>query len=164
MLTLQRVRKRRQTLGVLRVETEEGEDWTCCTLELPWRDNSIGRSCIPPGPGQEPVQYQAKKHESPTFGDTLWLPGLSQRSEILVHAGNYVSDTRGCILVGRSFVDIDGDSVTDVTESKATLRTLLGRLPEEVEITIGWSGQSHPADLEGVGHLSVDLQEATAHV
>ena len=53
------------------------------------------------------------------------------RSAILIHAGNFLSDTAGCVLVGRAFADLDGDHVTDITDSQATLRELVGQIPRD---------------------------------
>jgi len=64
------------------------------TLELPWRDNRRGESCIPEG------TYLARKYVSPKYGDTWIIDPVPERSGILMHAGNTVTDTEGCILVG----------------------------------------------------------------
>jgi hypothetical protein len=171
MLTLTRVAAPQQTLGVLRHELS---GWACCTLELPWADNENRRSCIAPGPGEEAITYKAKRHESPRYGECLWLPGLPERSEVLIHAGNYISDTLGCILVGAQFTDLDGDSLTDVTTSRQTLRVLLQEIDgEEVELNIGWADTPEPvglADAAGVdanvlsgdGASPADLEAAPA--
>ena len=67
------------------------------TIELPWRGNERGRSCIPPG------MYNAQRHQSPQHGDTLWLRGVPERSEILIHIANSPQDLDGCIAIGRSY-------------------------------------------------------------
>jgi len=163
MLTLTRVAAPQQTLGVLR---HEPSGWACCTLELPWADNKNRRSCIPPGPGKEAISYRVKRHESPRYGETLYLPGVPGRSEILIHAGNYISDTLGCILVGAQFTDLDGDSLTDVTSSRQTLEVLLQKIDgEEVELNIDWADTPEPASLADaagvdIGVLSADLEAA----
>jgi len=163
MLTHTRVAAPQQTLGVLR---HEPSGWACCTLELPWADNKNHRSCIPPGPGKEAIAYKAKRHESPRYGECLWLPGVRGRSEILIHAGNYISDTLGCILVGAQFTDLDEDSLTDVTSSRQTLRVLLQKIDGEgVELNIGWADTPEPAGLADaagvdIGVLSADSEAA----
>lgn len=68
-----------------------------CTLELPWRDNGREVSCIPVG------FYVCERHRSPKFGETFWVKGVPGRSEIIFHAGNWLVDTRGCILLGMSW-------------------------------------------------------------
>jgi len=158
MLTLTRVAAPQQTLGVLR---HEPTGWACCTLELPWRDNENRRSCIPPGPGEGAITYKAKRHESPRYGECLWLPGVRGRSEILIHAGNYVSDTLGCILVGAQFRDLDGDSLTDVTSSRQTLRVLLQKIDgEDVELKIDWVDTPKLAGLADAAGVDVNVLSA----
>jgi hypothetical protein len=75
-------------------------------LELPWRDNHVGLSCIPAG------EYKAALLYSPDFARPLYhvlaVPG---RTSILIHPGNWAgdvmkglkSDVKGCILLGHSF-------------------------------------------------------------
>jgi len=153
MLTLIRIPKPRQTLGVLR---HEPSGWACCTLELPWEENENRRSCILPGPKAAPVTYQAERHDSPRFGETLYVSDVQGRSEILVHAGNYVSDTAGCILVGRRFTDLNGDSLTDVTSSQATLQDLLYRAGDKTDLKISWADTPEPAGLADVAGTGLD--------
>jgi hypothetical protein len=147
---------------------QQPSGWACCTLELPWAGNENRRSCIPPPAGEEATTYTAKRHESPRYGECLWLPGVRGRSEILIHAGNYISDTLGCILVGAQFRDLDGDSVTDVTSSRQTLGVLLQKIDgKEVELNIDWADMPEPAGLADaagvdVNALSANLEAAHA--
>lgn len=79
------------TTGELRVEGEHFA-WT---LELPWRDNRHGVSCIPLG------EYRVMLSLSTRFGRELpRLIGVPGRVGILIHAGNTDHDTSGCILLG----------------------------------------------------------------
>mgnify|MGYP000294903977 FL=1 len=75
----------------------------CDTLEPTWRDigwgrpgrKVAGRTAIPEG------RYPVVITRSPKFGE--WLPILLHVplfEGIRIHAGNTVSDTAGCILVG----------------------------------------------------------------
>lgn len=68
--------------------------WIAHTLERPWINNEKNISCIPLG------EYETEYYKSPRFGETfvVKVPG---RRGIIIHAGNYVSDTRGCILLGQ---------------------------------------------------------------
>lgn len=100
------------------------------TLELPWLLNQNEVSCIPEG------TYKAIKHISPTFGETLWIQSVHGRSEILIHVGNYMKNTRGCILPGSRKADIDGDGFMDVTSSGDTLKALLQLCEEEIQVEI----------------------------
>ena len=71
------------------------------TLELPWLGNRRRVSCIPCG------EYVMERIESPKFGEVYEIQGVENRSEILIHKGNNVDDTSGCILVGSSRVGGD---------------------------------------------------------
>lgn len=118
-----------QTLGRLEVYRDELL-YECKTLELPWKDNQQDISCIPEN------HYPAGLHESPTFGDCVWIQDVPDRSEILIHYGNYNRDTLGCVLVGKEFIDIDGDGHKDVTSSKTTMKELLNVLKEPLFVNI----------------------------
>lgn len=92
---------------------------TCKTLELPWKNNERNESCIPAG------EYLVKKTRSITFGECFEVTNVENRSAILIHAGNYKRDTKGCILPGDEFKDIDGDGLIDVVNSKNTLERII---------------------------------------
>ena len=87
------------TLGVLRVDGRVA----CVTLETPDRGNRTNVSCIPTG------RYDCRGVDSPRFGQTYEVMDVPGRSHILFHPGNVVSDTRGCILLGRGFGVLRGD-------------------------------------------------------
>lgn len=83
------------------------------TLELPWRDNERGLSCIPPG------SYTARMAYSNHFGRKLYRLDDSQtapRTAILIHAGNWAGDTKrglrsdflGCIGLGMKRGELAG--------------------------------------------------------
>ncbi len=64
----------------------------CNCFELPWRENMVGVSCIPPG------VYQLRKRWSPKFQRPLYeVQDVPGRTHILIHAANYTSQLRGCI-------------------------------------------------------------------
>ena len=67
---------------------------TFYTLERPWLDNKPYESCIPTG------EYDCHMDESPKFGLRYHVLGTEPRTHILIHPGNYVNDTAGCILLG----------------------------------------------------------------
>jgi hypothetical protein len=124
----------KQTEGILYLRDESGVlIFECKTLELPWKDNRTGISCIEDG------EYTAVKHTSPKLGASLWLQNVRGRTEILVHKVNYVRDLRGCIGVGDSLTDIDKDGLKDTTNSKKTMNKILSLLNSNtVKITIKW--------------------------
>jgi hypothetical protein len=64
----------------------------CYTIELPWRDNEVGRSCIPEG------TYPVVKRFSEKFQHHLLVADVPDRDLILFHpANNAVKELRGCI-------------------------------------------------------------------
>lgn len=69
----------------------------CVTLELPWRSNRRNVSCIPSG------DYKCTYYSSDRFPNAFLLHGVPDRSSILIHPGNTLNDTKGCILPGVSF-------------------------------------------------------------
>ena len=66
------------------------------TLECPWRDNAIFISCVPDG------SYTLVAFDSPEHPDCWVLTPIQNRNGILIHVGNTVTDTQGCILIGQS--------------------------------------------------------------
>ena len=86
------------TLGVL--TTDRG--YTCFILEPPWRDNQPRLSCIPRG------TYSCSIRNSPRFGLRYWLRDTTPRTFILVHPGNTIKHTLGCLLPGLKIGFING--------------------------------------------------------
>lgn len=84
------------TTGVLYVS----DRMFCHTLEPRWRNLKIekkvkGKTAIPEG------TYRVRLLDSPKFGRTMpCLMDVPHFSGILIHTGNSVADTKGCILVG----------------------------------------------------------------
>lgn len=87
------------TFGVLKVN---GKSF-CLTCERPWEDNRPNVSCIPEG------TYICEKVDSPHFGVTYKVRDVPGRSNILLHKGNTISDSKGCILPGRKFGKVSGE-------------------------------------------------------
>lgn len=114
-----------QTLGKLELYNNKEKLFECKTLELPWKDNQRRISCIPEG------HYEAQKHISPNFGKSVWIKGVPNRTEILIHKGNFYTDILGCVLLGVEHVDINNDGHKDVTNSKNTVNALYSLLPDE---------------------------------
>lgn len=74
----------------------------CSTFELPWRNNSVNISCIPDG------EYMIKMTNSPKFGPSYKIFDVANRSNILIHTGNTVDDTQGCIMPCSSYGLLNG--------------------------------------------------------
>lgn len=111
------------TFGVL-----ESEALLMFTGELPWHDNKRSISCIPPG------TYLCKPHISPRHGKCFWLQDVPGRSEILIHAANWMGDSalgfkshlEGCIGIGMRFVKDAGPLDQDmIQQSKLALVKLI---------------------------------------
>lgn len=100
------------------------------SLELPDKNNKRRVSRIPSG------HYIAKKHNSPKFGNCLWLQNVKGRSEILIHAGNFYTDILGCILIGKDLSDINKDGVIDVVSSRTSVNELMSMIGDSIQIEI----------------------------
>lgn len=119
-----------QTLGTITVMESDTQLFSCKSLELPWLNNNQNVSCIPTG------VYKVIKRYSDKYGNHFHVQNVPNRSEILIHSGNYFTQTRGCILVGDKLEDINNDGNLDVVNSKATLTRLNQILPNEFNLTI----------------------------
>lgn len=111
----------KQTVGKLTVLNAR-EPFSCDTLELPWFNNKPNVSCIPTG------TYKCKQGFSARFKKILYqVLNVPNRSGVLFHSGNYASifgkegNTKGCILLGKGFADINKDGQLDVTNSSLTM-------------------------------------------
>lgn len=104
----------KMTIGNLFV----ADEFSCNTLELPWKDNQPFISCIPPG------TYTCSKVLSKRHGTTFQIDDVPGRDGILFHVGNFPKDTEGCILLGRHIGndrDMIYNSGTAFNEFTATL-------------------------------------------
>jgi hypothetical protein len=69
-----------------------GDTFICHTIELPWKNNERGVSCIPEG------RYQLEKRYSPKFKWHLLVKGVTGRSVVLIHPANdALKELKGCI-------------------------------------------------------------------
>lgn len=89
------------------------------TIELPWRENKVGYSRIMAG------NYIVERRWSIKYGWHLHVLGVSGRSYILIHSGNYFTQTRGCILVGTALGRLGNDDEIDLLNSRVALKALL---------------------------------------
>lgn len=97
-------------------------NFACLTLELPWRENANGLSCIPAG------RYLARWTRSPRLRKyTYEITDVPGRAGIRLHAGNLAGDVRmglvshslGCPLLGLDVGRLKGQLM--VTRSKAAV-------------------------------------------
>ena len=67
------------------------------TLEPPWLENLVNKSCIPAG--RYRVNY-LKKSYSGKYKDVYHIVDVDGRSGILIHKGNLVGHSTGCVIIG----------------------------------------------------------------
>jgi hypothetical protein len=99
-------------------------------LELPDRNNETGVSRINEG------EYDCVKRISEKYGNHFHILNVEDRSYILIHVGNYYTNTRGCLLPGDRLVDINNDGLKDVVKSGKTMKMLNELLPEKFKLVI----------------------------
>jgi len=120
-----------QTLGVFVFESKEGKKIKLFTMELPWKNNQRSISSIPKG------VYKVITTMSPRFKKDMWLlldvPG---RDGIRIHSANYARELNGCIALGMSKSDIDGDGNIDIVSSKKAIDLAFEHLGESFELEI----------------------------
>ena len=119
-----------QTLSTLDFFQDDRNILSVKALELPDRNNQKSISRIPEGDYKCVLRWSAK------YGWHYHVQEVPGRTLILVHFGNYYTDTRGCILVGNAFIDVNGDGYRDVTSSKKTMKRILSIAPKEFKLTI----------------------------
>lgn len=78
--------------------------------------------------------YNCIPHSGPKFQNVWEVQKVPGHSAILIHNGNTVADTHGCILVGQSFATINGHR--GITNSNITLNNLRQILPSTFNLTI----------------------------
>lgn len=69
--------------------------------------------------------YHITIYDSPEHGNIPLLLHVPGRSMIEIHEGNFEYNSKGCILVGKSRTDIDGDGYDDIGQSRDTLKQLV---------------------------------------
>ena len=100
------------TLGKLSIV-----DWSCFTIERPWKNNEPNVSCIPEG------VYACQPFSGTRFQDVIQVMDVPDRSYILIHVANFPHDVEGCLGVGDRFVS---DALEPaVYNSKKTLAALM---------------------------------------
>lgn len=126
-----------QCTGTFKILDEFGNEiFSCLTLERPWLDNQKGISCIPTG--KYIVQWG---HMNSVNKDHYQVFNVTSRTAIFIHGGNRFADSHGCILLGYSSADIDGDGQIDITNSGNAIKdfeSLMCKNYFELEIVNGF--------------------------
>lgn len=89
------------------------------TIERPWLDNRSNISCIPAG--KYLVKFMARS-ASGKYRNVWHLQNVPGRSGILIHNGNLVSHSRGCLILGSRTGSLGGHPA--VLGSRGALRKL----------------------------------------
>ena len=137
MLTL--TRHETSSKGTRGTLTLSGQDWTLHTLEPPWRsdapDTAIreGVYCVAP-------HYSAKYGDCfRLFGGTVGTSqGIAHRFAVLIHKGNWHTDSQGCILPGLSKGWDDAKDLPAVWHSGKALAKLRNAIDGPVEMVVRW--------------------------
>lgn len=113
------------------------------TIELPWRDNAKGESCIPDGTYTFRWRTDSPKHgECYEMVPDAEAPG---RTNVQIHSANFAGDVAkgkkcqllGCIAPGKSVGVLEGQKA--VLDSKAAIRALADNFNREsFELVIRW--------------------------
>jgi hypothetical protein len=105
--------------------------FTCDTLERPWKNNQINVSCIQKG------SYNCKWTYMPSLKEWHYqIQNVPGRSGIFIHEGNFFTDVEGCVILGATFSDINGDGQPDVATSRVTLAKFEALFPNHEDITL----------------------------
>ena len=104
------------------------------TLELPWKDNQRDISCIPQGVYEAELTPASTKLTGGT-GKAIAIKDVKGRSGILIHVGNTTLDTRGCILIGKSYGTLfNKPAILESREAFTKLIAALGKDLIKVEV------------------------------
>jgi len=100
------------------------------TLERPWLNNMRKISCIPCG------LYLVTKRYSLKHGHHFLIQNVLNRDAILIHRGNHVHESQGCILVGMGLQDCDGFKNNATLDSRKAIELMDLELPESFNLFI----------------------------
>lgn len=114
------------TMGFLKIE---GVDHPVIySLEEPWKKNKRRISCIPEG------EYNCEPFSGTRFKGVYHVEEVPDRDWILIHPGNRLKDTQGCILLGLS----GGDGLLYSSRNAVKeLKSCLGYKPFKLIINNG---------------------------
>lgn len=99
----------------------------CMTCEDPDNHNKQGESCIPKGVYRV-VRHGWEANTKVKFKRVWHILDVPGRSAILIHSGNTIDDTHGCVLVGTAYGQIGNKA--GVVGSRDAIERLRKILPE----------------------------------
>lgn len=77
----------------------------CVSVERPWENNKPNSSCIPTG------EYTCVRGTHNLDGhalETFEITNVPGRTGILIHRGNFYTDSLGCVILGERWQPING--------------------------------------------------------
>ncbi len=97
--------------------------FSCCSGELPFRDNHPDTSCIPTG------TYTCEWTHSPRLNkETYEVLNVPNRAGIRIHSANYPEQLLGCIALGFNIDIVDGKKgVFGSRDTVAKFETLMNK-------------------------------------
>lgn len=98
----------KQTLGDM-IAIKNGDLYLCKSLE---REEKVR---IPAG------MYQVDWTFSPKFQRNMYLIRVPGIEGIRIHLGNYAEQSEGCVMLGKTIADINGDEQLDIANSKLAI-------------------------------------------
>ncbi len=93
------------------------------TLERPWLDNTEDISCIPTG--FYTLRYKSKSNNG-KLNNVYEFLSVPNRAGVLIHTGNWVHESKGCILIGLGR-DIEQKKLVSSQLAMAQLIELMGK-------------------------------------
>jgi hypothetical protein len=110
-----------------------GGDFSCKTVELPWRNNQRGKSCIPEGTYimRKRVSGVVQRTSGGQFTEGWEITNVPDRTYIMVHVGNTIADLDGCVAVGKAWGYIERH--WGVIASRNTFRAFMQALEDDDE-------------------------------
>lgn len=126
----------KETLSVL--TTANGRDlFTCKVLELGWHENQNNISCVPKG--NYTCKWTRSNRMSSEAGHDVFtyeVMNVPSRAGVRIHSSNYYTQLRGCLALGDTTKDINGDGEEDVTNSVNTVKSFVAFMNKEDFILI----------------------------
>lgn len=122
----------KETLSNIVLTEHNNTLFACVGMELPWKNNDKGVSCIPAG------KYKCVKVPASVAipYEHISITNVDGRSGVCIHKANFVRQLQGCIAVGDKHIDIDKDNLLDITNSGKTFNVLMTLLPKEFDLEI----------------------------
>ncbi|MEO6963328.1 MAG: DUF5675 family protein [Puia sp.] len=110
------------------------------SIELPWKDNHAGVSCIPEG------RYELVQRWSPRFRRHLQVMDVAQRKYILIHPANdAMHELKGCIAPA-SFITGVGKGIRSRLALDILTSLVYGALDQHDQVFINIKSESYEFD------------------